>query len=316
MDDESGQTRTGAILGTPSYMAPEQAAGRTHEIGAAADIHALGAILYEMLTGRPPFRGATAIETIEQVRTLEPVPPRDLRPGIPRDLETICLKCLEKEPERRYSTAAALADDLKRYLDGEAIVARPAGTMGRLTRTLGRNRLGGEFRPWSHLLFQFAVIAFVAHLLLHFAYVARQPIAILVGIHCAMFVLMGVALWAARSRRSLPVGPEEHRLWLQAIGYLMACAIVRFISNAQAADENAVYAMADFPYFSVLAALLFFLMGGTYWGRCYLFSAAFLAVSMLTVFWPTSAVLAFGTAWSVALLSLGLHLRQLDKSVG
>jgi serine/threonine-protein kinase len=144
--EDSSLTASGAILGTPSYMAPEQAAGHRQSIGPATDVYGLGAILYELLTGRPPFRTPTMMETVLQVLERDPVPPRELAAGLPRELETICLKCLEKTPEDRYSSAQELACDLDRFLKGEVVAA--TGVLQKLRRWTRREpevvfRVGG-----------------------------------------------------------------------------------------------------------------------------------------------------------------------------
>lgn len=139
MDRASDLTKTGMIIGTPNYMSPEQAAGRHDLTDHLCDVYALGAILYEMLTGRPPFVGPTAVETIMLVQTTDPLPPRTLQPKVPRDLETICLKALRKVPAERYASAADLAADLRRWLEGRPILARPTSRWERFVRWCRRN---------------------------------------------------------------------------------------------------------------------------------------------------------------------------------
>lgn len=142
LDEESNHTQTGEVLGTPSYMSPEQAAGEKDAIGPSTDVYALGAILYEMLAGRPPFQGVNAIDWLRLVTSHDPVAPSRLAPNTPRDLDAICLKCLEKSQRRRYPSSQELADDLRRFLDGKPVTARHIGPLQRFWRLVKRHPQG------------------------------------------------------------------------------------------------------------------------------------------------------------------------------
>jgi WD40 repeat protein/predicted Ser/Thr protein kinase len=159
LDEPEGVTVTGEGLGSPPYMSPEQATDAAR-VGPAADVYGLGATLYALLTGQPPFQGRSVAETLHQVKYREPVPPRRLNAGVARDLETVCLKCLEKDPARRYGSAGKVADELRRYLDGVPIVARPVGLPGRLGRWCRRNPMVAGLAAAAVLLLAVAGVAY------------------------------------------------------------------------------------------------------------------------------------------------------------
>jgi len=186
----NGLTQTGAVMGTPSYMAPEQAEGKK-DVGPAADVYALGAIPYECLTGRPPFRGSTPLDTIVQVVANEPVPVNQLQPKCPRDLETICHKCLHKDPFRRYRSAADLANDLQAFREDRSIKARPASLFERTRRWVKR-------RPTKAVLLAIFVLAgavLAATVLSTKGYLTDQFLQFIIFYFLRVAMLTAVGLW-------------------------------------------------------------------------------------------------------------------------
>ncbi len=307
LESDAQITVSGQLLGTPPYMSPEQAGARRSEIGPASDVYSLGVVLYELLTGQPPFRGANAWETLRLVRESDPRLPRTLNPQIPRDLEMICLKCLEKDPRDRYPSATALAEDLERYLDGDSISISSLSLFERLARTLERGSLDVEFRAWRRILHHFAWIVFLAHLVL-FTLESRWwefPWTVFAAVRSAEYAAMGLVLWLLRRQWYPPRGAPSRQLLALWLAFVAGSVVLHVISPFEGGKL--------YPQYAVLASLGFFMMGSSYWGYCYLIGTAFLALAMFMAWLPWLAALAFGCAWAVSLLAVARHLGQLAE---
>lgn len=301
--DSQRLTLTGQVVGTPSYMAPEQAAGRSNEIGPSSDVYSLGAVLYELLVGRPPFRASTPLETMLQVLESEPAPPRLLNAQVDRDLQTICLKCLEKHPAARYASAQALADDLRRYLEGETIAARSLPLLSRVTRALGRRRHEAEFEGWGRAITLLGLIVLATHLAIA-ALESRglSPLWSYWTPRIVMFGLLALNIAWHRPHGFLPRNAAERLIWSVWIGFFLALGC-----------GNLLIATADLPIeltysLSLIAGgLAFFSMGGHVWGGCYLIGVVFWIAAPLLAMSPQHAPPTYGALWGAAMTLLGAH---------
>jgi hypothetical protein len=218
-------------MGTPSYMAPEQASGRTREVGVLSDVYALGAILYELLTGRPPFRAETEMDTILQVLDRDPPRPRTLNPRIDVDLETICLKCLEKEPRNRYSSALALAEDLERWRDGRTIQARPSGPTKKVFKWAKRKP------ALAILLVVLAAWYFNVRLPWQWAWLPWLFYGLFVGSFIVMGLLRLLVIWG-RVTAKLPVAPLDFAQDAYMLSAPLAATLVLCFYQGDLADRT------------------------------------------------------------------------------
>jgi hypothetical protein len=290
-------------------MAPEQARGLGRAVGPAADVYGLGAVLYELLTGRPPFKGESVLETLAQVAERDPAPPRLLNPAVPRDLEAVCLKCLEKDPARRYPSAAALADDLGRAARGEAVSVRSVNLLDRLSRALESSQIEAGMHAWAGVLFAWAGVVLAVHLALAAVAFGAGPPWTAVLFYLAQFLGMGAAY---RLLRPPSPGGTERRLWALWLGYLVGCGVLMEVGR-QTLPLEAPLCWLTYPFCNVLTGLAFVSLGAFYWGRGYVYAGAFFVLAVLSAWALTWAPLLFGLLWTAVLIDVGLHLRRLGR---
>ncbi len=302
LDAGGGRSVSGMVLGTPSYMAPEQARGENDKVDHRADVYALGAILYECLTGRPPFRAATTLETLMQVVSDEPAPVRRLNPAVDEGLAFICMKCLAKDPAGRYHSAAALAADLRLWIDGDFIV--PRSVLRWLLRPLNRPFRDEEYPSrYAWNLRGEAATSLLSHVGLAGLLLAGQPGQVLwVWLLLTLYAASWVNWWCLLDRRTLNTMERDVvMLWIAAdiadlILFGLHCPLW---GTAAPADVVAVY-----PTWAVVHGLIFFVEGHFCWGRLYLVGSLYFAAAVLLSLAGAWAPVAYGLLHSGAFVWL------------
>ncbi len=307
-------TQPGAILGSPIYMSPEQASGALEKVGPATDIYALGVILYELLTGRPPFRGASLLETIEQVREHDAVPPRSLQPRVPRDLEIVCLKCLEKSPQRRYASAAELAEDLNRFLHGDPVEAQSATLLDQVARTISHHSFDERFRGFADRLLLFAPAPLILHLLA-FAAVANKPFyaaAMVTTTACMFYTLLpALIITGTPTLYGLPSWQKRHFMTVW-IGQMTAIAVILLVVAIFTPRERPEMLLMVYPLLAVTAAMSF-LAHATEAGMYYMVAGVLFGVAVLTALTPYWAPLEVAFFMTANMTFQALYLRRLTR---
>jgi serine/threonine protein kinase len=311
LDADQAQTQSGDVLGTPQYMAPEQAMARTQQVGPAADVYALGAVLYEMLTGRPPFIGSSLVETLEQVREHDPVPPRALQPAVPADLEVICLKCLHKDPADRYAGADELADDLQAYLDGEPIRARSLGTVAQIVRAIRHHHLDERVASAGTFLLLWAPVCLLAHLAAY-GFFGASPyfplIVTAVSLLTVFCVPLGLMVFNGNFVRALPRA-RQRRLWTlwsaHGVALLLTPVLIWLVVGP---DEL----LLVYPFWQLLTALVFVACADLF-GLYHLVGGVIFAAAVLSALVPSWAPLLLATLASVNMTWQGLFFRRVRR---
>lgn len=303
--DASGSvTQSGEVLGTPSYMAPEQAMGKCKEALPSIDIYALGAILYDLMTGRPPFRGASPTDTLLQVIGDKPAPPSLLNSRVDRALETVCLKCLEKEPGERYASAEALAEDLGRYLDNRSILARPPGWTDALLRSLNHRQWVAP-TTWgkSSLVLGFVGLAF--QLGAQWMVSTQQPKEVWWMSVGMLWLLIGATFARCLRLRRRELTPAEGHVLSWSGGNLLGTTVL-WVALGTPTDQRLLTTF--YPAVAVLTGVGYFVQGSLFWGKFYLLGLAFFALAIVIPFVPQWAPLEVGLLYGGTTVAVGWSL--------
>jgi serine/threonine-protein kinase len=307
LQDAAGRTRTGEVMGTPSYMAPEQAAGKK-DLGPAADIYALGAILYRLLTGRPPFQADTSLNTLMLVLEQEPLPLRSLNKSLPRELEAIVLKCLAKDASQRYARASDLAADLRAFRLGETVSVKPHTWFNQLQHGLHRRHRDILSEGWPRLLFAVGLTILIGCALANFWELwlterHRWWVMLLTKlVQVAVMLFLAVRLRPFKERGMTAVERQVWNLVPAYYGAFLSLLIVNYFL------EDPVPLA---PVLAVLSGMGFATLGASIWGRFYIWAAAFFVLAILMVRLPcglTYGLTLLGFGWFVALIVGGIQL--------
>ncbi|MFN5531435.1 MAG: protein kinase domain-containing protein, partial [Planctomycetaceae bacterium] len=322
--EQNGElTRTGAVMGTPSYMPPEQAAGKSAGVGPEADIYSLGAVLYCLLTGRPPFQAANPLDTLLQVIEGEPLSPRLLNPAIDEDLNAICLKCLEKNPADRYASAEALQADLAHFLDHEPVSIRTRTSLERLKRTLIHSRDDQELATWGDLLLVFAPLVMIPELIFQLLVGAYES-GKLEHIHRWALLMRGVQLgamlacgWWFRDRILTSRRTTTKDMWSHWAAFLIACHLVLGVQviSGLAHPKAKLSLWSSYPNFALLSGVLWFTLGSNFWGGCYAFGALHFLSALVMAWFPEIGPTLFGVLWFFSLAITGWRLKRMHRTL-